>query len=156
MDILCFLLCILSSLPPSSPFPFCLLSCNIYYGLAWLLVMKSSAKQQVFGVLPLALSSELIDWESLSLNTGKCRILNWGSTLLCVPLLFVFLCALFWRERGRRDYLQICHWTKNINPWGSECAWSSLPRALCHRGQRWALKGDKDATLLTPELQSTR
>lgn len=89
-------------------------------------------------------------------HRGKCRILNWGSTLLCVPLLFVFLYALFWREWGRRDYLQICHWTKNINPWGSECAWSSLPRALCHHGQRWALKGDKDATLLTPELQSTR
>jgi len=48
-------------------------------------------------------SDRLVD--SFPKHRGDCPILNWVSTFQCVPILFVFLFALFWRELGRRDNL---------------------------------------------------
>lgn len=100
-----------------------------------------------------------LTWEPLSPHTGW-NVPSWTDSLFTVCLLFASFC----RELGRRHHRcrlspsKLILWLgKEYEPLGLlECVGSSLPRARCHQGQRGVLKGNKDTTLLTPELQSTR
>lgn len=154
---------------PSTPHLTCWGGCHGLMHHCILLVIEVFGREVSFGI-PLfancfdnwgfSLSFQLwLTWEPLSPNTGW-NAPSWTELLLTVCLLF---CVILEGTRQKAPSLQIKSRQVTIvigqrvlTPGALGMCQVFSAKGKMPSRQRGALKGNKDATLLTPELQSTR